>query len=116
MSYAKAIIKLVPQIRNVSGLKQLYGYAKHIKEIEDRQLVATSQQDSFLDPAESYKLYIAELLQDVSNLKVLRFIYSFFADTYQTKRRVKEDCAASGRRRDRLKKCFSIKCLRMTFH
>lgn len=77
MSYAKAIIKLVPQIRNVSGLKQLYGYAKHIKEIEDRQLVATSQQDSFLDPAESYKLYIAELLQDVNNLKVLRFIYSF---------------------------------------
>lgn len=34
MSYAKAIIKLVPQIRNVSGLKQLYGYAKHKRKLK----------------------------------------------------------------------------------
>lgn len=78
MNYAEAIIKLVPQIRNVSGLKQLYGYARNIKEKEDRQLAATSQQGKEeLDPAGLYRQYITELLEDVNNLRTLRFIYSF---------------------------------------
>ena len=78
MNYVEAIIKLVPQIRNVSGLKQLYGHARNIKEKENRHLVATSQQGKEeLDPAGLYRQYITELLEDVNNLRTLRFIYSF---------------------------------------
>lgn len=53
-------------------------YAKNIKEIEDGQLAATSQQGKEeLDPAGLYRQYITELLEDVNNLRTLRFIYSF---------------------------------------
>lgn len=72
----ETIIKSMPQIRNESSLESLYEFTK-AKNVEDKQLVATSQQGKEeLDPAELYRQYITELLEDVNNLRTLRFIYS----------------------------------------
>lgn len=78
MNYAEEIIKLVPQIRNESGLKSLYGFAKRVKTAGDKQPVATLQPEgNQADIAGSYKEFIIDLLEDVSSIKALKFIYSY---------------------------------------
>lgn len=79
MNYAEEIIKLVPQIRNESSLKSLYGFTKGIKAGEDKQPVAASQPDkkTAVNTEGAYRQFILELLDDVSSIKTLRFVYSY---------------------------------------